>query len=71
MWLQTAVKSLKVQISQSYIWAADAFYSKPATTDLFIFKRKIPKGNALLNKEVSSQSTGKEFLVLIKRKTVI
>ena len=47
------------------------FITKPATTDLFIFKRKIPKGNALLNKEVSSQSTGKEFLVLIKRKTVI
>ena len=47
------------------------FITKPVTTDLFILKRKIPKGNALLNKEVSSQSTGKEFLVLIKRKTVI
>ena len=47
------------------------FITKPVTTDFFIFKRKIPKGNALLNKEVSSQFMGKEFLVLIKSKTVI
>ena len=31
----------------------------------------MPKGNPLLNKEVSSQSAEKEFLFLIKRKTVI
>ena len=34
------------------------------------FYRKIPKENTLLNKEVSNQSSEKEYLALIKRKTV-
>ena len=39
MWLQTAVKSLKVQISQSYIWAADVFYYKTCY-DRFVYIKK-------------------------------
>ena len=61
---------MKVQISHSDMWAADVFYCKTCSNRFVYFYRKIPKENTLLNKEVSNQSSEKEFLVLIKRKTV-
>ena len=70
-WLQTAAKYLKVQLSHSDMWAADIFYYKTCYDRFVYFYIKIPKENPLLNEQVSSQSAEKEFLVLIKRKTVI
>ena len=43
LWLQTAAKRLKLQISNSDIWAADVFITKPVTIDLFIFIEKYQK----------------------------
>ena len=59
LWLQTAAKSLKVQISHSDMWAADVFYYKTCYDRFFYVYRKIPRGSPLLNGEVSSQSAGK------------
>ena len=53
LWLQTAAKLLKVQISYSDTWAADAFYYKTCDDRFVFFYRKIPKENSLLNEEVS------------------
>ena len=44
-WLQTAAKCLKVQISNSDMWAADTLF--------------LSKENPFLNEEVSSQSAEK------------
>ena len=68
-WLQTAAKCLKV--SDSDMWVADVFCNKTYYDRFVYFYRKIPKENLLLNKEVSSQSAEKEFLVLTKRKILI
>ena len=61
-WLQTAAKRLKVKISHSDMWAADVFYYKTCHNRFVYLYRKIPKENPLLNKEVSSQSSGKRIL---------
>ena len=53
-WLQTTAKRLKVQISNSDMWAAYVFITKPVAIDFLIFIKKIPKEIPLLNEEVSS-----------------
>ena len=68
MWLRTLAKSSKVQISHSYMWAADVFITKPVTTDMFIFKEKYQKK---ISRKYHASLQKKEFLVLIKKKTVI
>ena len=54
---------LWLQISHSDMWAADVFYFKNCYDRFVYFYKKIPKGNPLLNEEVSSKSAEKEFLV--------
>ena len=70
LWLQTSAKRLKVQISHSDM-GCSVFYYKTCCDRFFYFCKKILKENPLLNEEVSIQYAGKEFLVLVKRKTVI
>ena len=67
--LQTAAERLKIQISHSDMCAEDGFYYKTCYDRLVHFYRKITKENPLLNEEVSSQSSEKQFLVLMKRRT--
>ena len=67
--LQTAAERLKIQISHSDMCTEDGFYFKICYDRLIHFYRKITKENPLLNEEVSSQSSEKQFLVLMKRRT--
>ena len=53
------------------MWVANVFLHKTGYDRFVYFYRKIPKENPLLNKEVSSQSAEKEFLVLINSKLLI
>ena len=46
-WLQTAAKRLKVQISNSDMWAADVFLSQNLITiDLFVYQPSLQKKNS-------------------------
>ena len=46
-WLQTAAKRLKVQISNSDMWAADVFLSQNLITiDLFVYQPCLQKKNS-------------------------
>lgn len=52
LWLQSAEKCLKVQISNSHMPSEDAFYHKTCYDKFVYFKIKIPKENPLYNEEV-------------------
>ena len=65
------ISKIEFESTHQLLWAAEVFITKPFTIDFVYFYRKIPNKNPLHNKEVSSQSAEKEFLLLIKRKTVI
>ena len=61
----TLAKRLKVKINHLYMSAADSLYFKICYNRFAYFQRKIPKGNLMLNEEISSKSAKKEFLVLL------
>ena len=51
LWLQIAVKRLKVQIIHSDMWVADVFYYKTCYDRSVYFYIKISKENPLLNRK--------------------
>ena len=70
LWLQTAAKLLKVQISYSDTWAADAFYYKTCDDRFVFFIEKYRKKTLCLTRKYHGLIE-KEFMVLIKTKTMI
>ena len=62
LWLQTAAKSFKVQINNSYMRATDVFITKPVMIELFIVIEKYPKKTLCLTWKYQASQQKKNCL---------